>query len=379
MTAEERNRMQIEGPVYLDYAATTPVDPRVLAEMLPYFTEHYGNPASHHTHGEYAKRAVEVAKQQIASLVNTEAEEVIFTSGATEAINLAMKGLYLANYERRSRIITVKTEHKAVLDTCAYLEELGADVVYLDIDEEGILDWQQYEDELNENTLLVCVMYANNETGVIQDIKRIAQQAKDADAYFMTDATQAFGKIPVDILTESIDILTFSGHKIYGPKGIGGLCLRKDIPLVPLLHGGGHQQGLRSGTLNVPLIVGMGKAADIARAEMAEEAVRLAKIRDNFEDQLLTAGKVKVNGKRNQRLPNISNIQLLEWDNAEDFIRQHRHEMSVSTGSACNSEVLEPSYVLRAMRKDVENRNSIRISVGRFSLDTLHTFGDQLY
>ena len=363
MTAEERNRTQKEGPVYLDYAATTPVDPRVLEEMLPYFTEHYGNPASHHTHGEHAKRAVDVAKEQIASLVNTEAEEVIFTSGATEAINLAIKGLYLANYERRSRIITVKTEHKAVLDTCGYLEELGADVVYLDVDEEGILDWQQYEDELNENTLLVCVMYANNETGVLQDVKHIAQRAKEAGAYFMTDATQAFGKIPVDVLTESVDILTFSGHKIYGPKGIGGLCLRKDIPLVPLLHGGGHQQGLRSGTLNVPLIVGMGKAAEIAKLEMADEAIRLTSLRDKFEEKLLSAGKIKVNGKRDQRLPNISNIQLLEWDDAEDFIQKYTDQISVSTGSACNAEILEPSHVLQAMLGSLRlTKKSVRIS-----------------
>lgn len=374
MRAEEKNSMQSEGPIYLDYAATTPVDPRVLAEMLPYFTEHYGNPASHHAHGEYAKRAVDAAKEQIASLVNTEAEEVIFTSGATEAINLAIKGLYLANYERRSRIITVKTEHKAVLDTCAYLEELGADVVYLDVDEEGILDWQQYEDELNEKTLLVCVMYANNETGVLQDVKRIAQRAKEAGAYFMTDATQAFGKISVDISTESIDILTFSGHKIYGPKGIGGLCLINDVPLVPLLHGGGHQQGLRSGTLNVPLIVGMGKAAEIAEREMAEEAVRLAALRDRFEEELLSAKKIKVNGKRDQRLPNISNIQLLEWDDADDFIQKHKDQVSVSTGSACNAEVVEPSHVLQAMRENVSS-DSIRVSLGRYSIGSgLHFF-----
>lgn len=199
-----------EEPLYLDYAATTPVDPRVLEEMLPYFTEHFGNPSSHHLHGQRAKQAVDKAKEQISNLINSEADELIFTSGATEAINLALKGLYLANYERQNRIITVKTEHKAVLDTCAYLEEIGADVVYLDVDPEGIIDWAQFEEALSEQTLLVCVMYANNETGVLQDIARIAQRAKAYDAYFMTDATQAFGKVPINVVAESIDMLAFN-------------------------------------------------------------------------------------------------------------------------------------------------------------------------
>ena len=242
-------KIRITEPLYLDYAATTPVDPRVVETMLPYFTEHFGNPASQHHHGEHAKRAVDNARQQMANLVNGEADEIVFTSGATEAINLAIKGLYLAHFERKNRVITVKTEHKAVLDTCRYLEEVGADVVYLDVDREGMVDWSQFEEVLDDNTLLVCVMYANNETGVIQDIARIARRARAQDAYFMTDATQAFGKVSIDVVTEGIDLLAFSGHKIYGPKGVGGLYLRRGISLVPLLHGGGHQQGLHAGTI----------------------------------------------------------------------------------------------------------------------------------
>ena len=356
-------------PLYLDYAATTPVDPRVLEAMLPYFTEHFGNAASTtHIHGEIARKAVEKGSQQVANLINAQPEEIVFTSGSTESINLALKGLFWANSAKRRHIITVKTEHKAVLDTCAWLEEIGAEVTYLDVDEEGIINWGQYEQALQEDPLLVCVMYANNETGVIQEVSKIANMAHQYGSLFFTDATQAFGKVPVDVQFEEIDMLCFSAHKIYGPKGIGGLYVKEGIKLVPLIHGGGHQRGLRSGTLNVPGIVGLGEAAKIAKAELADNAEKARAIRDKFEDSLLKQSKIKINGKRNQRLPYISNVQLVGKD-ADDFIIENKAKLSVSIGSACNSSVMQPSYVLEALGlSSNQNLSSIRISLGS-SLD----------
>lgn len=348
-------------PIYLDYAATTPVDRRVLEAMLPYFTEHFGNAASTtHLHGETARKAVEKGRQQVADLINAQAEEIIFTSGSTESINMALKGIFWANSGKRRHIITVKTEHKAVLDTCAWLEEIGAEVTYLDVDEEGIMSWEQYERALQDNPLLVCVMYANNETGVIQNISKIAKRAHDYNALFFTDATQAFGKVPIDVQQEEIDMLCFSAHKIYGPKGVGGLYVKKGIRIVPLIHGGGHEGGLRSGTLNVPGIVGLGEAAEIAKAEMSYNAKKTREIRDQLEIELLRQGRIKINGKREQRLPYISNVQLISG-NADDYIINNKAKVSISTGSACNSEVIEPSHVLLSM--NITGNNSLRISI----------------
>lgn len=354
--------MEKGKPIYLDYASTTPVDPRVLEVMLPYFSEKFGNPASTtHLHGEEAKQAVDKAQKQVADLINAEPEEIIFTSGSTESINMALKGCYWANKSKSKHIITVKTEHKAVLDTCAWLEEIGAEVTYLDVDEEGIVKIDQYKEALKENPLLVCIMYANNETGVLQDIKELAKLAQEADAVFFTDATQAFGKIPLDVLAEDIDMMCFSAHKIYGPKGIGGLYAREGIKLTPLIHGGGHQNGFRSGTLNVPGIVGMGMASLIALKEMGKNYEKTLNLKTYLEKQLIKSGKIKINGKFNQRLPYLTNIQLLEED-ADQFILQNKNNISISTGSACNSEVIEQSHVLDAMNIP-KNTSSIRITL----------------
>ncbi len=347
-------------PLYLDYAATTPVDPRVLEAMLPYFTEHFGNAASTtHIHGEIARKAVENGRQQVAGLINARPEEIIFTSGSTESINMALKGLFWANSGKRRHIITVKTEHKAVLDTCAWLEEIGAEVTYLDVDEEGIINWDQYEKALEDDPMLVSVMHANNETGVIQEISKISKMAHEYGALFFTDATQSFGKVPIDVLQENIDMLCFSAHKIYGPKGIGGLYLKKGIKLVPLVHGGGHQWGGRAGTLNVPGIVGLGEAALIAKVEMYDHYKTVKKIKDNFEKQLNGGGQIKINGKLNQRSPYILNFQLLK-SSPDQFILNNRRFLAVSNGSACNSEVMEISHVLKAM--GLFKNSSIRVS-----------------
>jgi cysteine desulfurase len=354
-------------PVYLDYAATTPVDPRVLEAMLPYFAEHFGNAASTtHIYGEIAKKAVDKGRKQVADLINANPEEIIFTSGSTESINMALKGLFWANAGKRRHIITVKTEHKAVLDTCDWLEEIGAEVTYLDVDEEGIINWDQYEQALLEEPLLVCVMYANNETGVIQEIAKIAEMAHKYGALFFTDATQAFGKIPIDIEQEAIDMLCFSAHKIYGPKGVGGLYVKKGVKLIPLIHGGGHQGGLRSGTLNVPGIVGLGKAASISIDEMDANYNKIKVLRDSFEQKLLQMGRIKINGKVDQRLPNISNIELINED-AENFLVKNKREIALSAGSACNSEVISISHVLNAM--GLMKHNSIRLSFNCFLIN----------
>jgi len=354
-------------PIYLDYAATTPVDPRVLEAMLPYFTEHFGNAASTtHIHGEIAKKAVDIGRKQVADLINSNPEEIIFTSGSTESINMALKGLFWSNAGKKRHIITVKTEHKAVLDTCEWLEEIGVEVTYLGVDEEGIINWPEYKQALLEKPLLVCVMYANNETGVIQEIAKIAEMAHQHGALFFTDATQAFGKIPIDVEQEAIDLLCFSAHKIYGPKGIGGLYVKKGIKLVPLIHGGGHQGGLRSGTLNVPGIVGLGKAAEIAKKEMLSNEHKVRSIRDKVEEVLLLQQKIKINGKRDQRIPYISNIQLINED-AENFLIKNKREIALSTGPACNSEVISISHVLNTM--GLMKHNSIRLSFNSFVIN----------
>jgi len=361
---------KLSQPIYLDYASTTPVDPRVLEEMLPYFTDRFGNAASSsHLHGEIARKAVERAKAQIADLIKAKDDEIYFTSGATESINLVLKGLVEQHREKRNHIVTVSTEHKAVIDTCAYLETIGTEVDYVNVDYDGIIDWDELANTIRDDTLLVCVMYANNETGVVQDIPKMAELAHINGAFFFTDATQAFGKIPINVYKEEIDLLAFSSHKIYGPKGVGGLFIRDNIKIAAQIHGGGHQQGVRSGTLNSPLIVGAGASARIAKQVMLTESEGLRKLRDQFEQRLISEDKISVNGHIQKRLPNISNIQLMEWEDAEEFILQNRNSISVSTGSACNSEVLEYSHVLRQMgRNENQLRTSIRISYGRFLL-----------
>ena len=361
----------VKYPIYLDYAATTPVDPTVLEAMLPYFKWVYGNAASStHQHGELAGKAVKDAKSQIAELISAETNEIYFTSGATESINLAIKGVFEAYKNEGNHIVTVKTEHKAVLDTCGYLEEIGADITYLNVDDHGLISLDDLEASITDSTILVCVMYANNETGVIHDIKKIAKLAHKANALFFSDATQAFGKIPINVDKLHMDMMAFNAHKIYGPKGVGGLYINPGVKLASQIHGGGHQKGKRSGTLNVPGIVGLGAAAKLAQQSMLREGKRLKELRDEFENELILLNKIKVNGDRINRLPNISNIQLLESPDAYKFILTHKEKISVSTGSACNSEVIEPSHVLRAMNIDDDKANkSIRISLGKNTED----------
>lgn len=352
-------------PIYLDNASTTPLDPRVFEAMIPYFLEDYGNAASTtHVFGERATKAVKESRQIIADAIHAQADEIHFTSGATEAINLALKGAFISYGHQKHHLITVQTEHKAVLDTCAYLEEIGAEVTYLSVDSEGLINLSELESNIRPDTLLISVMAANNETGVLQDIKEIGKICRSSNVLFFTDATQAYGKIPLDVLHQSVDMLCFSAHKIYGPKGIGGLFVKKGIKLTPQIHGGGHEFGLRSGTLNVPGIVGLAKATQLCLGEMEEVETRLRKIRDDFEAEMENAKKIKVNGKNAPRIPHFSNFQLLN-EEAESFILRNRNKISVSQGSACNSELVQPSHVLKAMGcSNKEAENSIRVGLG---------------
>lgn len=352
-------------PIYLDYASTTPLDPRVFEAMIPYFTEEYGNAASTtHRFGEKAARAVKESREIIARAIHAQEEEIHFTSGATEAINLAIKGAFFTYGHEKPHIITVETEHKAVLDTCAYLEEIGAEVTYLPVDSEGILDLNKLNESIRKDTLLISVMTANNETGVLQDIKSIGEICKSKEVLFFTDATQAYGKVPLGVLESSIDMLCFSAHKIYGPKGIGALYVKSGIILTPQIHGGGHEFGLRSGTLNVPGIVGLAKATQLCLEELEVTYWKLKKLRDKFESELENTGKIKVNGKNAPRLPHFSNFQLLN-EEAESFILRNRNKIAVAQGSACSSALIQPSHVLKAMSlEDKEAENSIRISFG---------------
>lgn len=366
-----QNEMEIntKDVIYLDYAATTPTDHRVVEAMLPYFTERFGNAASRtHAYGWETDEAVKTARRQVANLLSAKPEEVIFTSGATEAINLAIKGVFDTHKEKGNHIVTVSTEHKAVLDTCHYLETLGAAVTYLGVDREGLLDLQELEQAITDSTILVVVMYANNETGVLQPIREISHIAHARQVLFMTDATQAVGKIPLDVETDGIDLLACSGHKLYGPKGVGALFVRKRFPRIKLnaqVHGGGHERGFRSGTLNTPAIVGFGMACELASQEMTAEAVRLKVLRERFELALGELAGCQVHSAHVERLPHIINFYVEEID-AEALIIQIRDRLAVSSGSACTSAEMLPSHVLMAMYQDEEIAySSIRISLGR--------------
>ena len=360
-------------PVYLDYNATTPVDPRVLETMLPYFSEKFGNAASKtHSYGWIAEDAVELAQQQVAGLINCEPNEIIFTSGATESINLALKGVFESYKSNGNHIITISTEHKAVLDTCNFLEKLGATITYLPVMRDGLIDRGVFEKSFTDKTILVAVMYANNETGVIQQIKELANYTKSKNVIFFTDATQALGKILIDVQSDNIDLMAFSAHKIYGPKGVGALYVRRKNPrvrLAPQIHGGGHQKGFRSGTLNVPGIVGFGKSCEICKNEMATDSTKLFALRNKLESELLQLQGVKVNGNTQHRLSHVSNLRFANT-NADELITKLNPDMAVATGSACTSATQEPSHVLKAMGlSDEEARHSIRFSLGRFTTE----------
>lgn len=352
----------IADPLYFDYCATTPCDPRVVEDMLPYFSKYYGNTASKdHSFGWLAKEAVEQAREQVANLIHAAPRQIVFTSGATEAINLALKGFVEANAAKGKHIITAKTEHTAVLDTCAYLESKGFSVTYLDADLQGL------EQAIRKDTICIALMYANNETGVINPVKAIGTIAKKHGICFMCDATQAVGKIPVNVAEEYIDLMPFSAHKLYGPKGVGALYIRK-TNILKQLHGGNHERGTRSGTLNTPGIVGFGKAAEICISEMAAEGKQLQKLRNQMESELL--GQIpgaSVNGEKENRLPHVSNM-LFPGVDSEQLLLKVSQRLALSRGSACSGLVQQPSHVLLAMGLTPEDaRNAIRISLGRFT------------
>ncbi|MBY0244972.1 MAG: IscS subfamily cysteine desulfurase [Sphingobacteriaceae bacterium] len=362
----------MELPIYLDNNATTPLDPRVLEAMLPYFTNKFGNAASrNHAFGWVAEEGVDYAREQVAKLIGCTEKEIIFTSGATEADNLAIKGVYEMYQDKGNHIITVTTEHKAVLDTCKHLEKLGAEVTYLQVKADGLIDLKELEAAMTEKTILVSVMYGNNEIGVIQPVNEISAIAHKFGALFMTDATQAVGKIPVDVNADGIDLMAFTAHKMYGPKGVGVLYVRRKNPRVKVtaqMDGGGHERGMRSGTLNVPGIVGLGKACEICRLEMESEAKRLSALRDKLEKSLNELEESYVNGNVQHRLPHVANISF-KYVEGEGLMMAMK-DLAVSSGSACTSASLEPSYVLKSLGlSDDLAHSSIRFGLGRFTTE----------
>ncbi|MEP5611151.1 MAG: IscS subfamily cysteine desulfurase [Cyclobacteriaceae bacterium] len=355
--------------VYLDNNATTPVDPRVLEEMLPYFNEKFGNAASrNHAFGWEAEESVQHAREQVAHVIGANPKEIIFTSGATESNNLAIKGVAQRNAENGNHIITCSTEHKAVLDPANRLQESGLDVTYLNVNSEGLIDLAELERAITDQTILITIMYANNETGVIQPIEEISQVAKRHNVIFMTDATQAVGKIPVDVKNLDVDLMSFSSHKLYGPKGVGVLYVRSKVKLAAQIEGGGHERGMRSGTLNVPGIVGMGKACELCSSEMQEEERRLRPLRDKLEEAVLKISRTNRNGHSSERLAHVSNISLEDVDGEKLLLSLH--EIAVSQGSACTSATFEPSHVLRAMGiSDELAFSTLRFGLGRFTTE----------
>ena len=360
-------------PVYLDNSATTPMDPRVLEAMTPYFLEHFGNAASRsHSFGWEAEEAVDYAREQVAKLIGAEPKEIIFTSGATESDNLALKGTFEMYATKGNHIITVKTEHKAVLDTCRHIEKSGGEVTYLDVNKDGFIDVKELEAAIRPQTILIGVMYANNEIGVIQPIKEISAIAKKHGILFFTDATQAAGKIPVDVTNDGIDLMAFSAHKMYGPKGSGALYVRRKNPRVKVtaqMDGGGHERGMRSGTLNVPGIVGLGKACELCRIEMKKDTEQIKKLRDKLETELLKLEETFINGNKEHRLPNVTNLSF-KYTGSEELMLGFNKNIAVSSGSACTSASIEPSYVLTALGLgDDLAHSSIRFGLGRFTTE----------
>lgn len=360
--------------IYLDNNATTPTDPRVVEAMLPYFNQFHGNAASrNHPFGWAAENAVDTARQQIADLIQADPREIIFTSGATESDNLALKGVFEMYSRKGNHIITLKTEHKAVLDSCKKIEKMGGEVTYLDVKADGLVDLQELENAIKDTTILVSIMFANNETGVIQPMKEIGEICAKKGVLFMSDATQAVGKIPVHPKELGIHLMAFTGHKMYGPKGVGVLFVNRKNPRVKVtsqMDGGGHERGMRSGTLNVPGIVGMGKAAELAMNEMEEEGKRLSALRDKLETALLNnLEEVYVNGSTVNRMPHVTNISFKHVE-GEGLMMTFNQNIGVSSGSACTSASLEPSYVLIALGLgDDLAHSSIRFSLGRFTTE----------
>lgn len=361
----------VQLPIYLDYNATTPCDERVVEAMLPYFTKNFGNAASRsHSFGWKAEEAVEYAREHVAKLISADKTEIIFTSGATESNNLALKGVYELYASKGNHIITTNTEHKAVLDACKHLEKLGAEVTYLNVNNDGLINLQELEEAIKPTTILISIMYANNEIGVLQPVKKIGNLAKKHNVLFFSDGSQAAGKIPIDVQADDIDLLSLSSHKIYGPKGVGALYVRRKNPRVRLsaqIDGGGHERGMRSGTLNVPGIVGLGKAAELCLQEMNKEAIHVRPLRNKLEQALLHIDGVQVNGNTEHRLYNTTNLAFAYVDGNALMISLQK-TIALSSGSACTSASLEPSYVLKALRlQDELARSSLRFSLGRYT------------
>jgi cysteine desulfurase len=338
----------------------------VVEAMLPFFTDNFANPSSHHYFGEKANKVVNDSRKLVSTFLNAEPQEIIFTAGATESINLIIKGITETCFKKGNHIITSQTEHSAVLGVCKYLEKRGFEIEYLPVDRFGLIDIADLKSKMREDTILVSIIYVNNETGVIQPIDRIAKLCQEKNITFFTDATQAVGKIPINVKELKIDLMSFSGHKFYGPKGIGGLYCNKNLKLEPLLHGGGQERGLRSGTLNVPGIVGLAKAFEIAIQEMQTNKVKIKSLRDDFEKSLLRTNKVRINGHPTDRLFNVSNLCFTETD--PSFIAQELINVAYSQGSACNSSSIAPSHVLKAMGlSDEKALSSFRFSFGKYN------------
>ncbi|WP_373698384.1 IscS subfamily cysteine desulfurase [Neisseria dentiae] len=372
--------MTIKTPIYLDYAATTPVDPRVAAKMIPYLTEQFGNPASNsHSFGWTAEEAVENARAEIAKLINADAKEIVFTSGATESNNLAIKGAAQFYKSKGKHLITVKTEHKAVLDTMRELERQGFEVTYLGVQENGLIDLNELKAAIRDDTILISVMWVNNEIGVIQDIPAIGEICRENKIIFHVDAAQAAGKTPIDVEAAKVDLLSLSAHKIYGPKGIGALYVRRKprVRLEAQMHGGGHERGFRSGTLPTHQIVGMGEAFRLAREELEQDRAHALKLRELFLKGIEGIEEVYINGDLEQRVPTNLNVSF-NFVEGESLIMAVK-ELAVSSGSACTSASLEPSYVLRALgRNDELAHSSLRITFGRMTTEEEVKFAAEL-
>ncbi len=360
-------------PIYLDHNATTPCDPRVVDAMIPYFTNNFGNAASrNHPFGWQAEAAVDLAREQVAKLIGADPKEIIFTSGATEGDNLAIKGVFEMYASKGNHIITCNIEHKAVLDTCKHIEKEGGDVTYLKVKDNGLVDLAELEAAIKPTTILIAIMYANNEIGTINPMKEISAIAKKHGVLVFSDAVQAVGKIPVDVNKDGIDLMAFTAHKMYGPKGVGALYVRRKNPRVKVtaqMDGGGHERGMRSGTLNVPGIVGFGKACEICMNEMAEEATRVSKLRDKLQTELLKVEESYLNGDKDHKLPHVSNISF-KYVEGEGLLMGFNKNIALSSGSACTSASLEPSYVLKALGLgDDLAHSSLRFGLGRFTTE----------
>ena len=365
--------MSLNLPVYLDHNATTPCDPRVVEAMIPYFTQSFGNAASrNHSFGWQAEDAVDNAREQVAKLIGADPKEIIFTSGATEGDNLGIKGVFDMYASKGNHIITCNIEHKAVLDTCKNIEREGGEVTYLDVKPNGLIDLQELEAAIKPTTILIAIMYANNEIGTIMPVREISALARKHGVLYFTDGVQAVGKIPVDVNKDGIDIMAFTAHKMYGPKGVGALYVRRKNPRVKVtaqIDGGGHERGMRSGTLNVPGIVGFGKACEICLQEMESDTARIIKLRDKLENALLKVEESYLNGDKEARLPHVTNISF-KYVEGEGLMMGFNKNIALSSGSACTSASLEPSYVLKALGLgDDLAHSSLRFGLGRYTTE----------